>query len=466
MIPATSFNGRNVALFGLGGSGRATAASLVAGGAVVSAWDDNAEAVTAARDSGIPVADLNTADWSAFDALILAPGVPLTHPVPHWTVAKAEQAGVEIIGDIEIFSRERKRSVPMSPFVAITGTNGKSTTTALIGHLLKSASRDTQIGGNIGTPVLMLDPPRVGRYHVIEVSSFQLDLAPGIAPSIGVLLNVTPDHLDRHGTLDLYAAIKERLVAASRIAVVAVDDGITQAVADRLDQSGRRVVRVSTRRTLADGVYVANGTVFEADNGASTEIARLGGVASLRGDHNAQNAAVAVAVAKKLGLSDDEIRRGLATFRGLRHRMEQVGQRGRVIFVNDSKATNADAAAKALASFDRIYWIAGGRAKEGGIDSLAGYFPRIAKAYLIGEAADDFAGTLGSTVPFEMSGTLGEAIAAAARDAALDGAAEAVVLLSPACASYDQFPNFERRGDAFRSAALALDGVRNREEAA
>ena len=466
MIPATSFNGKQVALFGLGGSGRATAASLVAGGAVVSAWDDNAEAVTAAEAAGIPVANLRESDWTVFEALILAPGVPLTHPVPHWTVTKAEQAGIEIIGDIEIFGRERKRTVPTSPFVAITGTNGKSTTTALIGHLLKSASRDTQIGGNIGTPILMLDPPRVGRYHVIEVSSFQLDLAPGIGPSIGVLLNVTPDHLDRHGTLDLYAAIKERLVAAARIAVVAVDDEITQAVADRLERSGRRVVRVSTRRPLADGYYVDGGTIFEADNAATTAIASLTGLASLRGDHNAQNAAVAVAVAKKLGLSTDEIRQGLATFHGLRHRMEQVGRRGRVIFVNDSKATNADAAAKALASFDRIYWIAGGRAKEGGIESLAGFFPRIAKAYLIGEAADDFAGTLGSAVPFEISGTLAEAVAAAARDAALDDAAEPAVLLSPACASYDQFQNFERRGDAFRSAALSLDGVRNREEAA
>ncbi len=273
MIPATSFSGKRVALFGLGGSGRATAASLVAGGALVSAWDDNAEAVAGAGEAGIPIADLRDADWSTFSTLVLAPGVPLTHPAPHWTVAKAGVAGIEVIGDIEIFSRERKRSVPTSPFVAITGTNGKSTTTALVGHLLKSAGRDTQVGGNIGTPILKLDPPRVGRYHVIEVSSFQIDLAPTINPSIGVLLNVTPDHLDRHGTLDRYAAIKERLVAASKIAVIAVDDEITQAVADRLDQVGRRVVRISTRRPLADGYYVDGGAIFEADNAAATAIA-------------------------------------------------------------------------------------------------------------------------------------------------------------------------------------------------
>ncbi|MCB1485986.1 MAG: UDP-N-acetylmuramoyl-L-alanine--D-glutamate ligase [Bauldia sp.] len=466
MIPATSFSGRKVALFGLGGSGRATAASLVAGGADVSAWDDNAEATAGAAEAGIPVVNLHDVDWKDFAALVLAPGVPLTHPVPHWTVTKAASAGIEVIGDIEIFSRERKRSVPTSPFVAITGTNGKSTTTALIGHLLKSTGRDTQVGGNIGTPILKLDPPRTGRYHVIEVSSFQIDLAPGINPSLGVLLNVTPDHLDRHGTMERYAGIKERLVAAAKTAVIAVDDKITQAIADRLEQAGRRIVRVSTRLPLASGFYAEGSVIYEAENGAATEVVRLDGVSSLRGLHNAQNAAVAVAVARKLGLPVEEIRQGVASFRGLRHRMEEVGRRGRVIFINDSKATNADAAAKALASFDRIYWIAGGRAKEGGIDSLKGFFPKIAKAYLIGEAAEGFAATLQPTVEVEMSGTLAAAVEAAARDSLLDNADEVAVLLSPACASYDQFQNFERRGDAFRSAALSLDGVRNREEAA
>ncbi len=466
MIPATSFGGKHVAVFGLGGSGRATAAALVAGGAIVSAWDDNAEAVAGADAAGIPVADPHNIDWTGFAALVLAPGVPLTHPAPHWTVVKAEQAGIEVIGDIEIFCRERRRIVPTAPFVAVTGTNGKSTTTALIGHILKTAGRDTQIGGNIGTPILSLDPPRVGRYHVVEVSSFQIDLAPGINPSIGVLLNVTPDHLDRHGAFDRYAAIKERLVAAANTAIIGVDDDISQAIADRLDHAGRRVVRISVRRPLAAGYYADGGALYEANDGASSEIARLGGVTALRGAHNAENAAAAVATVKRLGLGDAEIRQGLASFRGLRHRMEEVGRRGRVLFVNDSKATNADAAAKALACFDRIYWIAGGQAKEGGIASLAGFFPRIAKAYLIGEAAPAFADTLGPQVDYELSGTLATAVAAAARDAAADGAREVVVLLSPACSSYDQFQNFERRGDAFRSAALSLDGVHNREEAA
>ena len=466
MIPVSSFGGKKVAVFGLGGSGRATVAALAAGGAIVSAWDDQHEVVTAARTAGIPVEDLRFADWNAFAALVLAPGVPLTHPEPHWTVKRAQAARVEVIGDIELFCRERRRHVPTAPFVAVTGTNGKSTTTALIAHLLKSAGRDVELGGNIGTPILALDPPRLGRYHVIEVSSFQMDLAPGINPTVGVLLNVTPDHIDRHGSLERYAAIKERLVTAALTAVVAVDDDISQAIADRLERDRRRVVRVSARRPLAAGGDAEGTVLFEAHDGAATRIADLAGVGSLRGEHNAQNAAAAAAAAKRLGLTDAEIAAGLATFRGLPHRMEEVGRRGRVLFINDSKATNADAAAKALASFARIYWIAGGRPKEGGIANLDRFFPRIAKAYLIGEAMDAFAETLGTRVPFERSLTLANAVAAAARDAAEDAAAESVVLLSPACASYDQFQNFEKRGDQFRRFALAIDGVENRGEAA
>ena len=466
MIPVASFEGKRVAVFGLGGSGRATVAALAAGGAVISAWDDQEAAVASAREAGIPVADLRTADWSAFAALVLAAGVPLTHPEPHWTVKRAKAARVEIIGDVELFCRERRRNVPTAPFIAITGTNGKSTTTALVAHLLRSAGRDVQVGGNIGTPILALDPPRLGRYHVIEVSSFQMDLAPGINPTVGVLLNVTPDHIDRHGTLERYAAIKERLVTAAITGVVGVDDDICQAIADRAERDRRRIIRISARRPLAAGVYAVGPVLYEAHSGASTRIADLTGNNSLRGQHNAENAAAAVAAAKRVGLTDAEVAAGLATFRGLPHRMEEVGRRGRVLFVNDSKATNADAAAKALASFDRIYWIAGGRPKEGGIASLERFFPKVAKAYLIGEAMEPFAETLGAAVPFERSLTLQNAIAAAARDAARDDAPESVVLLSPACASYDQFQNFEKRGDAFRRLALAIDGVENPGEAA
>ena len=466
MIPVTSFSGRTVAVFGLGESGRASALALAAGGATVAAWDDSEDSVAAARAAGIAIVDLRVADWKAFAALVLAPGVPLTHPQPHWTVVGANAAGVEVIGDIELFCRERRRHCPQAPFVAITGTNGKSTTTALIAHLLREAGCDVQMGGNIGRAILSLEPPAVGRHHVVECSSFQIDLAPSLDPSIGVLLNITPDHLDRHGTFEAYARIKERLVADSDTAVIAVDDKPCQAIADRLALGGKKVVRVSARRPLADGVYASGGEILVVADGATTRVASLSGIGSLRGQHNAQNAVAAVAVARAAGLDQPTIVRGLQTFPGLAHRMEEVGRRGRVLFVNDSKATNADAAAKALASFAPIYWIAGGKPKEGGIAGLADFFPRIAKAYLIGEAAEDFGRTLGERVPHAMSGTLAAAVAAAAADAAQDPAPEPVVLLSPACASYDQFKNFERRGDAFRALVLQLDGISSQGEAA
>ena len=406
MIPVTSFSGKTVAVFGLGESGRASAEALIAGGATVAAWDDNENAVATARAAGIPVVDLRVADWKRFAALILAPGVPLTHPAPHWPVTSAHAAGIEVIGDIELFCRERRRHVPNAPFIAVTGTNGKSTTTALIAHLIAAAGREVALGGNIGKAILSLEPPSRGRLHVIECSSFQIDLAPSLDPSIGVLLNVTPDHIDRHGTFDAYAALKERLVADSDMAVIAVDDRPSQAIADRVARSGKRVIRVSARRPLADGVYAANGEIVAVSDGGPTRIASLTGIGALRGAHNAQNAAAAVAVARALGLDPAAVVRGLRSFPGLSHRMEEVGRRGRVLFVNDSKATNAEAAARALASFRPIYWIAGGRPKEGGIASLSDFFPRIAKAYLIGEAAEDFAKTLGQKVPHEMAGTL------------------------------------------------------------
>ncbi len=462
MIPLASFAGKKVALFGLGASGLASARALLAGGAEVVAFDDSDETIGKARAAGIPIADLRHIDWSGISALVLAPGVPLTHPAPHWTVGLARNAAKEVIGDIELFCRERRRIAPDSPFIAITGTNGKSTTTALVAHLLASANYEAQLGGNIGTAILSLLPPAPGRVHVIECSSFQIDLAPSLDPSIGILLNVTEDHLDRHGTLANYAAIKERLVAGVQndgTAIVGVDDNWCQAIADRIDRNGKRVERVSVRRPLSDGFYVEANQVMRAAGGTARAIVQIGGIGSLRGLHNAQNAACATAAGLALGLSPEAIQNGLVSFPGLAHRMEQVGRKGPVLFVNDSKATNADAAARALASFTDIFWIAGGKAKTGGITSLAGFFPRIAKAYLIGEAAGEFAGTLQGKAPFVVAGTLERAVELAARDAEGSGAKEPVVLLSPACASYDQYRNFELRGTAFREAVLALPGV-------
>jgi len=459
MIPARSFSGRNVALFGLGGSGLATARALIEGGADVLAWDDNPESVARAADAGVPVGDLRAASWSTFASFVLSPGVPLTHPKPHWTVELARGAGVEVIGDVELFARERLAAAPKAPFIAITGTNGKSTTTALTAHILKAAGRDTQMGGNIGRAVMTLDPPRDDRFYVVECSSYQIDLAPSINPTAGILLNLTPDHLDRHGTMQHYASIKERLVSGSETAIIGVDDIYCAQIADRLEKAGRDVVRISKRLPLPDG-YFADGTdLMEAIDGRYSRIGFLEGIGSLRGQHNAQNALAAVVACLRVGLDLGEIQSGLESFPGLAHRMEQIGRRGRVLFVNDSKATNADASAPALSSFPHIYWIAGGLPKEGGIESLRSFFPRVARAYLIGEAAPSFSATLGEAVPYEIAGTLAAAVERAARDAAEDEAAESVVLLSPACASFDQFKNFEVRGDAFRAAVLALENI-------
>lgn len=474
MTPVTTFKDKTVALFGLGGSGLATAKALIAGGAHVRAWDDGEAGRLKAAAQGVTLEDLARSDWSQYDAFILSPGVPLTHPEPHWTAQRARAAGVEIIGDIELFCRERAALAPGAPFVAITGTNGKSTTTALIAHILREAGRDVQLGGNIGVPILDLEPPSDERIHVIECSSFQIDLTPSLKPTIGVLINLTPDHIDRHGTMAHYAAVKERLVAGAEVALIGVDDSYTHAIGARLaerfaelivdDESDeRRVMPVSAVRALDWGFYVEKGAIYFREEGHAPEeaelIAPLAGARALRGAHNAQNAAFACAVGWECGLEDDEIARGVQSFPGLPHRMEEVGHIDRTLFINDSKATNADAAEKALASFTDIYWIIGGKAKEGGVEPLRGYFSRIRKAYLIGEASDHFARTLEGALPYERCETLDVATARAACDALEGDAPAPVVLLSPACASYDQFANFEARGDAFRSLVQGLPAV-------
>ncbi len=462
MIPVTSFAGREVAVFGLGASGRSTSRALLAGGARVAAWDDGEAVRGSAAAEGIPIVDLAGSDWSRFAALLLAPGVPLTHPEPHWTVKRAKDAGVEIIGDIELFFRERTRRAPTSEVICITGTNGQSTTTALVAHTLAASGADVQMGGNIGVPVLDLVPPDGKRIHVLEMSTFQIDLTPSLAPTIGVLLNLSPDHLDRHRTMSRYAAIKESLVERSAAAVIGIDDPLSAAIANRVAEDGVPVTAISSLGARASDTplfYGEDDCLHFADVDASeTDAGSLDGIGSLRGRHNMQNALAALAVAS-LALPSVSLPDHVAAFRtfpGLPHRMEEVGRKGKVLFINDSKATNADSTEKALTSWPRdIYWIAGGLPKEGGITPLAGCFPRIAKAYLIGTAAEDFARTLDGHVPCEQAGTLEAALVAAARDAAASSASEPVVLLSPACASYDQFKSYGHRGDVFR--ALVAD---------
>jgi UDP-N-acetylmuramoylalanine--D-glutamate ligase len=469
MIPVTTFAGRTVAVFGLGKSGLAACRALAAGGAAVVAADDSAAGRDAAAAGGFAVEDLTRTDWRRFAALVLAPGVPLTHPAPHWAVAGAQAGGVEIIGDVELFCRQRAKTSPDSPFVAITGTNGKSTTTALIAHILRAAGQDAQMGGNIGTAILDLEPPAATRVHVVEMSSFQIELTPSLAPTVGVLLNISPDHLDRHGTMAHYAELKARLVANAGRPIVGEDDDWCRDIAERLRLADRAWVDVVSANTrVAHGWYAA-GTELVARapwTGPLGAFADLAGIGALRGRHNIQNALAASATALSLGVAPADVAAALKTFPGLAHRLEEIGRVGRTLFINDSKATNADSAATALAAFERdIYWILGGKPKEGGITSLAPYFSRVAKAYLIGEASEAFAATLEGKVPLMRCGALDRAVAAAAQDAVASGAAEPVVLLSPACASYDQYRNFEVRGDAFRSLVAALPGIELRRSA-
>jgi UDP-N-acetylmuramoylalanine--D-glutamate ligase len=456
MIDLGVMAGSTVAVLGLGRSGRAAAAALLAGGARVLAWDDSAAARDAARAADIPLVDLATIDWRTPAALVLSPGIPHSFPAPHPVVAQARAAGCAVIGDIELLARAR----PDSRYVGITGTNGKSTTTALVGHILAAAGRPAQVGGNLGTPALTFAPLGADGVYVLEMSSYQLELTPSLVFDVAVLLNISPDHLDRHGGMAGYIAAKRRVFAGQarpRVAVVGVDDAPTRAIAEALTEAGEPVLRpISGERAVAGGVYVIDGTLIDDSDGRGTQVLDLAAVASLPGRHNAQNAAAAFATARALGLEPAAIVAAIASFPGLAHRQERVGEIAGIAFVNDSKATNADAAARALGCYQAIYWIAGGVAKAGGITELSGFFARIRHAYLIGAAADAFAETLGDAVPHDIVGDLASAVAAAFRDARADGIAGAVVLLSPACASFDQYPNFEARGEHFRRLVDAL----------
>jgi UDP-N-acetylmuramoylalanine--D-glutamate ligase len=455
VIPVPFFKGKTVAVFGMARSGISAARALAAGGASVSGWDDNAEARETAAKAGVAVRDLNGIDWHDVAALILSPGVPLTHPKPHPFVVKAQEARTEIIGDVELFFRAvRPHDDAIHPkIVCVTGTNGKSTTTALIGHLLARLGYDAEVGGNIGKPVLDLAPPTPRRAYVLELSSYQIDLTPSVKPDVAVLINVTADHIDRHGTIENYANVKANIFGQQGrgdFAVIGVDDPYASEICTRVSSRGAVLVTpVSVGKVLGRGVFVLDGKLYDSTGATSSEVRDLASLARLPGVHNWQNAAMAYAAVRPLVKDPGEIANVMASFPGLPHRIEEVGRIGRVRFVNDSKATNADAAARALACFDDIYWIAGGKPKAGGIDSLGRFFPRIRHAYLIGEAMEAFAATLGDKVAFAKSITLEAAMRAAAKDAE-GGRNEPVVLLSPACASFDQFRDFEQRGAEFK----------------
>src|SRR5258706_2794725 len=463
MIAIDCFSGKSVGVFGLARSGVSAARALKAGGASVFAWDDKESMRLAVAKEGVSVEPWERWSWSDIRAVVLSPGVPLTHPAPHPIVRHARGAGAEVIGDIELFARAIRPAGATrntAPVIAVTGTNGKSTTTALIGHVLRACGFDAQTGGNIGKPALDLAPPAAKTIYVLEVSSYQVDLSPGLAADVALLTNLSPDHIDRHGSMERYVAIKESLLShATRDGCVAVgvDDMDSAAVYTKLAaQKGSNAIAVSVGKVLGRGIFVIDGKLYDASDQPTIQIGDLKAAARLPGAHNWQNAALAYAAVKRLVRDPRAIINAIIRFPGLAHRIEDVGRIGKVRFINDSKATNADAAARALACFSDIFWIAGGKPKEGGIADLQPYFPRLRKAYLIGEAANEFANTLSGKVPMVQAGTLDRALKLAYEDALKSASADPVVLLSTACASFDQFRDFEQRGDVFRHEVKAL----------
>ena len=458
MITVTHYKNQKVGVFGLGKTGEATIAALLAGGAEVYAWDDslaNPQASQAlykkfSSDKRLIISDYTTWSWADVKALVLSPGVPLTHPKPQAVVDAAHKANCPVIGDIELLFN----ACPKARYVAITGTNGKSTTTTLIGHILKSAGLKVEVGGNLGTAALSLNPLGADGIYVLELSSYQLDLIKTTRFNVAAFLNITPDHLDRHGSMEGYIAAKKHIFERQTkddTAVIAVDDEYTKAISQWAASGTRKVVEVSSQQVLASGVYAKEGVIYDKSIIMPNALSpmSLSAIATLTGRHNWQNALIAYATCRACGVSAEVIYKAMQSFAGLRHRLQLAATVGNVRFINDSKATNADATANALAPYHEIYWIAGGKPKAGGIATLGEYFPHVIHAFLIGAAEDEFAKTLEGKVPYTRCGTLKEAVKQSADMAFKQGKKNAVVLLSPACASFDQFKSFEERGDIF-----------------
>jgi UDP-N-acetylmuramoylalanine--D-glutamate ligase len=458
MIDLSRYRGQTVAVMGLGKSGLATARALHAAGAQVIAWDDETARREAARRQDIPVGDLTQAPWQDIDLLVLSPGIPHSHPAPHPIAVQARKAGRPIVGDIELLARASTEAC----YIGITGTNGKSTTTSLIGHLLRESGRPAAVGGNLGLPALEFEPMGDDGFYVIEMSSYQLELTAPIPFDVAVLMNITPDHLDRHGGMPGYIAAKERIFDGqdtSHAAVIGVDDDICRSIFNALRAAKRqRVLPISGDRRVPGGVYAIDRILYDDMDGGNAPILSLDEIPTLPGTHNAQNASAAYAAARIVGVRPDAIRDAMRRFPGLAHRQELAAEIDGVRYVNDSKATNVEAAARALSSYQNIYWIIGGLPKEGGLDAARPFFNRVHHAFLIGQAAAQFQKELAGTIAATLSGTLEAAVSAAHEKAQRERRPGAVVLLSPACASFDQFANFEERGRAFCRLVSALPG--------
>lgn len=454
-IVLNEYTGQEVAVVGLGKSGCSASTALASGGANVWAWDDSESGRDIAMSKNIPVRDAFSSSDAKPTALILSPGVPYRFPKPHHSVLEAEKKQIPILGDIELLFRAQ----PRAEYIGITGTNGKSTTTALIGHILKSAGRKVEVGGNLGTPPLDLAPLDETGTYVLELSSYQLDLVSTTVFGTAVLLNISPDHLDRHGGLDGYIAAKSRIFdrqLAGHTAIVGIDDENASVVADGLNDS-INIIRISTTKN-AD-VFVHNGCLVDRLADEEKVVLHLADTPALPGLHNAQNMAAAYAACRMAGLDSSEISDAMQSFPGLAHRQQLAGRVRGVRFINDSKATNSEAAAKALSSYESIYWIAGGREKQGGYEDVIAQFENVQAAFLIGEASDAMEAAFADHIQCHSCGTLDIAVDRAftlAHGELEQGGAEPVVLLSPACASFDQFPNFEARGNAFLDIATEL----------
>ncbi|GAB4261142.1 MAG: UDP-N-acetylmuramoyl-L-alanine--D-glutamate ligase [Pararhodobacter sp.] len=459
MIAVQGFEGRRVGVLGLGRSGLATCAALAAGGAIPCPWDDSPEGRARAEAAGFAPVDLTrAAGLEGLAALVTSPGIPHLYPAPHPVIGAALAAGIPVDNDIGLFFAALAHADEAPKIVCVTGSNGKSTTTALIAHLLAEAGRDVRMAGNIGTGVLSIDLPDEDGVVVLELSSYQTDLARTLAPDVAVFTNLSPDHLDRHGGMGGYFAAKARLFTqgAPERAVIGVDEAEGRFLAMQLAETpgDARVIRISSGQTLRGAgwsVFARKGFLAEWRNGKQVASIDLREIAGLPGAHNHQNACAAYAAVRSLGLAPRQIEAGLASFKGLPHRSQLVAERNGVKYVNDSKATNVDSAAKALQAFPRIRWIAGGLGKDGGIEALRPFLGSVVKAYMIGHSARAFALQLGDT-PHEICETMERAVARAAAEAEPGD----VVLLAPAAASFDQYADFEKRGEDFTARVRAL----------
>jgi len=459
MITPFPFANKRVAVLGLGKSGRTAALALQRAGAQVQAWDDQLDARLNAEKEGVSLGDLYSIDWTSIDELVLSPGIPHHYPAPHPVVAKAKAAGVFPISDIEVLYRTH----PEATYVGITGTNGKSTTTTLVAHMLKASGKRVEVGGNLGIPVMEFDPLSAGDIYVLEMSSYQLDITPSIHFHGAILLNITPDHLERHGGLDGYVEAKKQIfrhMTSHDQAFVGMDDPLSVSIAESLAVP---VMPFSVHKSVSHGLYVDKGWLVDGRHGNPITVLDLGELTTLRGAHNWQNALAAYGLVTFLGVAPEVCKEALKTFPGLAHRQQMIARWENILFVNDSKATNADAVAQALETYkdETIYWLVGGRQKEGGIATLGAFFPYIHHAFLYGEARDAFEVTLKGQVPYTLAKDLKEAVLAAVKQARQENIGDGVVLLSPACASFDQFKSFEERGDAFVNCVNEIVGGRN-----